>query len=453
MMPELSTLLGQAELRIHMIGIGGVGMAGLARLLQQRGHWVQGSEQTASRLVDWLQSGGIRVHMGHDADLLDAELDLVIRTTAVPLDHPECKRASEMDLPLYRRGEVFPAFLRAFKAIAVTGTHGKTTTTAMIVHLLRNCGIKTGYFVGGESAQLGAIADIGDGEHMIVEADESDGTLVHYRPEIAVVTNIEFDHMEHFENEAEMLDCFREFLSGCAQVIYCRDDAQATKLCGPMAGALSYGFSEEAELRLDAYSPAGLGCRVTLEGEETSLPFAGRHNALNALASIALGRALECGMGMEVFSGFEPVDRRFQVVSRTEKVTVVSDYAHHPTEIRATLDIARGLGARRIIGIFQPHRYSRTRLLGPLFPPAFEGLDHLVLCPVYAASEQPVAGGTHRDMGRMLIQHGQTACTIVEGLDEAWEQALRQLDGEGLLLILGAGDVVDLVKEAIRTFG
>jgi UDP-N-acetylmuramate--alanine ligase len=454
MMSELMALFARQEsLRIHMIGIGGVGMAGLARLLHQQGHRVQGTEQTSSRLVAWLQDEGISVQLGHDPTLIDASVDLVIRTSAVPLDHPECERARQCAIPLYRRGEVFPLLLRTMTTVAVTGTHGKTTTTAMIVHLLRRCGMNPGYFVGGESAQLGAIADLGDGQHMIVEADESDGTLVHYRPTLAVVTNVEFDHMEHFADEAAMLACFSTFLATCKRVIYCRDDVMATTLCADMEHALGYGFSESAEVRIDAWTPERLGGRLSFEGRDYGLPFGGRHNALNAMAALTLARTFYPAADIESLNNFQSVDRRFQVVAQGDAVTVVSDYAHHPSEIRATLEIACGLGAPRIVAIYQPHRYSRTKLLGPSFPPAFAGLDHLILCPVYAASEQPIPGGTHQDLARLIRAHGTPEITEVNNLDEAWDHAVKQLEGEGLLLILGAGDVVELVDRATEKYG
>jgi UDP-N-acetylmuramate--alanine ligase len=414
---EVYEMLG-APRRIHMVGIGGIGMAGLAVLLKARGHEVSGCDLQQNRQTEWLQQKGVRVLTGHDpAHLPDAEW--IIRTTAVPDDHPETANAL---VPVSRRGEVLAELLRDRFAIAVSGTHGKTTTTSIIAQLL-GCG----YCIGGEVAGFDGVAR--DGEIMAVEADESDGTVARYHPDIAVITNVEYDHMEHHESAEAFEACFKKFIANTKQkIIYCAGDPVAARLCVNKANAVPYGFQV-----------SGFKFQVSLPG---------RHNQLNAMAAVAVARE----MGLDdktIEKGLQqirPVRRRFEKVFAGE-YTVISDYAHHPTEIRALIETAlQTLRPKRLLAVFQPHRYTRTRALLADFPPAFRGLEKLWLLPVYAASEKPLAGGTSEDLYKMFSVSEKPEVKKPQTPEKAWRELQSELRAGDCLLIIGAGDVEKMVE-------
>jgi UDP-N-acetylmuramate--alanine ligase len=414
--------------RVHMLGIGGIGMAGLARLLQQRGLTVSGCDSQANRQTAWLESHAIPVSVGHAAEHISADIDWVIRTTAVPDSHPEVIAARERGIPVLRRGEVLPALLRNRRTIAVSGTHGKTTTSALLAQVLRACGIECGWCIGGEIPGLDGVA--GDGSLMVVEADESDGTAALYSPEIAVITNIEYDHMEHHADEASFINVFRRFAAQAKSVIYCAEDRLASQLCGLLENACGYRLNP--------------GARIP----EFSLP--GRHNLLNAQAvrSVAQRLGLEDDCVVAALGRVRSPLRRFEIVSKANGMTVVSDYAHHPTEIRCLIESARSFGPERIVAIFQPHRYTRTKALGADFPPAFAGVDALWITPVYAASESPIAGGTSADLCARFSEEWIGRLHASDSLESAWSEIRPQLRAGDLFLIIGAGDVVNVANWA-----
>lgn len=400
-----------------MLGIGGIGMAGLAFLLKERGHEVSGCDAQNNRQTAWLREKGICVLNGHDPAHLD-QVDWVIRTTAVPDDHPEVAAAS---VPVSRRGEVLPALLEDRFTIAVSGTHGKTTTTAMIAQILQ-----CGYCIGGEVQGFDGTAR--DGDVMAVEADESDGTVANYHPDIAVITNIEYDHMEHHENIDSFESCFRKLIAQTKEkVVFCGEDAAAVRLCRHEAKAVAYGFK--------------------ISDVEFQVALPGRHNRLNALAAAEVCKRWKTRAEMATaLAALLPVKRRFEVVCQGD-YTVISDYAHHPTEIRALIQTAIDeLAPKRLLAVFQPHRYTRTRALLKDFPPAFEGLDRLWLVPVYAASEKPLAGGTSRDLFQSFPGQWESRLTLCETLEESWQRINRELRKGDVLLMIGAGDVEQMAE-------
>lgn len=418
MRPQIDRLLSEPR-RIHMIGIGGIGMAGLALLLKERGHRVTGCDGQENRQTAWLREKGISVLIGHDRSHL-SDMDWIIRTTAVPDEHPEVENA---EVPVSRRGEVLPVLLRDRITIAVSGTHGKTTTTAMIAQIL-GCG----YCIGGEVPGFDGVAK--DGKIMAVEADESDGTIVNYHPDIAVITNIEYDHMEHHASVEAFETCFKTFIANTKQkIVYCADDPAASRLCAGNPKAVPYGF-KISDLRF-----------------ELSLP--GTHNRLNALAAVEVCRQWKTEA--EIFRALEkikPVRRRFEKVFEGE-YTVISDYAHHPTEIRTLVETAlETLKPKRLLGVFQPHRYTRTKALMADFPPAFQGLEKLWLLPVYAASENPLAGGTTDDLFGNFPESGSPEVKNLPSLESAWQDIQRELRAGDVLLIIGAGDIEQLAERA-----
>jgi len=406
---------------VHLMGIGGIGMAGVAWLLKERGFKVTGCDLQSNRQTDWLSNNGISILLGHHDAHISDDVDWLVRSTAVSYSHPEVHAAREKSIPVSRRGEVLPALMRDRTCIAVSGTHGKTTTTAMIAQVL-GCG----YCVGGEIVGLQGVAK--DGEIIVVEADESDGTVAGYTPDYAVITNIEYDHMEHHASEAAFIGCFEQFiLNTKKKVFYRSDDPIAGKLCADNPRCESFAYPA---------SPLPL-----------SLP--GKHNQWNAAAAMAVaGIWKHQDEILAALKSVKPVHRRFETVYEGMGIRIISDYAHHPTEIAALIQTARELKPKRLIGVFQPHRYTRTLALGPDFPSSFEGLEHLWLVPVYAASEQPIAGGTTTDLVSRFPAEWEARLTNSPSLHEAWSSIREQLRDGDLLLIIGAGDIEQLADWA-----
>jgi UDP-N-acetylmuramate--alanine ligase len=407
---------------VHMVGIGGIGMAGLARLLKDRGWAVSGCDLQDNRQTRWLSAGGVDILPGHDADHISQSVHWVVRSTAVPDEHPELRRARERGLPVSRRGEVLPALLHGRTSVAVSGTHGKTTTTAIIAQVL-GCG----FCIGGEIAGTEAVAR--DGPLMVVEADESDGTVAGYAPDYAVVTNIEFDHMEHHASVDAFTDCFRKLVEKTRRkVFFCGGDPVARALCAGQPGCEPY------ELPTEPYA----------------IPFPGVHNQWNAAAAMAVCRVWRTEAEvLEAFRSLRSVRRRFETVRDDGRIRVVSDYAHHPTEIAALVRTARQGHAGRVLGVFQPHRYTRTRALAREFPSAFEGVDLLWLLPVYPASEPPLEGGTTEDLLRCFPRQAEGRIRMLPALDAATSAIDQELREGDLLLVIGAGDV-ERVADAYR---
>jgi len=447
---EIRQWISQASSRVHLMGVGGIGMAGLARLLAARGLQVTGCDGVSSRLLDGLLASGIPVVVGHDAAHLN-KVDWAIYSPALSPDHPERLAAAAKGIPLFRRGQVLPVLAEQWKTLAVSGTHGKTTTASMIAHLMRACGADISWCIGGELSPEGGAAGIGTSEWLVVEADESDATLAHYHPEIALITNIEFDHMEHYANEESMVDCFRTFVRQArGPVIVCADDPAASAI-GAEVGATSYGFSENADFCVESLEPSPEGTQFTVQmsdGRKTTafLPLTGQHNVVNALGALVACEA--CGIELETacaaLETFALPRRRFERVAQARGIQVLADYAHHPSEIRALIDAVRQAGASRILAVFQPHRYTRTLALGADFPSAFDGVDGVILTPVYAASEPPLAGGTTEDLLRHFQQHAGAPAECVESLEEAAACISDRWESGDWILLMGAGDIEDL---------
>jgi UDP-N-acetylmuramate--L-alanine ligase/UDP-N-acetylenolpyruvoylglucosamine reductase len=438
---------------VHLAGIGGIGMAGLAFHLKARGLAVSGCDAAAGSNTAWLEARGIPVSLGHDPSHA-AGADWLIRSTAVPGGSPEVAAAAAAGKPVLLRGEVLPALLPEAGSVVVAGTHGKTTTTAFLARLLQAAGRRPSFFVGGHVDDQGTMAGAGAPDLFVTEGDESDGTLALYAPDIAVVTNIEFDHMEHFADAAAFEACFITFMRQARRVIYCADDPRAARLASAIPGAVGYGFSPQAAFRAADPEEGASRIAYTLvrDGQplgRVELPVPGRHNILNSLAVAAAGFAL--GLTFEqiqsAFAGFALPRRRFDRIIDRPDVLVVSDYAHHPSEIRTAIQTARRQGRRRILAVYQPHRYTRTLALGADFPPAFEGVDDLTLVPVYAASEEPLEGGTIWDLYRRFRESG-SAPRLARSLREAWLDLRHRLEPGDLLLVMGAGDVEQIAAWA-----
>ena len=405
---------------VHLVGMAGIGMVGVAFLLKERGFTISGCDMQENRQTDWLRKNGIQISAGHDKNHVK-DIDWLVRSTAVPDTHPEVCRAKELGIPVSRRGEVLPALMRDRTCIAVSGTHGKTTTTAMIAQVL-GCG----YCIGGEIAGIEGVAR--DGEIMVVEADESDGTVAGYTPDYAVITNIEYDHMEHHASEAAFIGCFERFIQNTKQRIYfCAEDPISVRIClgDPKCEAFPYPASR------------------------IPLPLPGDHNQWNAAAALAVSKLW---MGereiLQALENIKPIRRRFETVFEDGGIRIVSDYAHHPTEIAALVQTALELKPRRLLAVFQPHRHTRTRALGAAFPASFQGVEKLWLVPVYAASEQPVEGGTTKDLMARFPGGWEGRLRYSKTLEGAWVDIQPELREGDLLLIIGAGDIEQLAEWA-----
>lgn len=447
--PLARELFARPDSHIHMAGICGVGMAGLAVLLRHKGFTVSGCDQLVNKLAGWLRERKVSVSEGHSPAHLAPDVAAVIRSAAVPESAPEITAALARGIPVLRRGEVLPLLMDAPGSIAVAGTHGKTTTSAFIAQALTAAGCNPSFCIGGEVTPLGGIARAGQEGILVAETDESDGTLALYQPDIAVVTNIEFDHKEHFADVSAVEECFRQFIRNARRrVIFCADDPRAAALCKVRTGSLGYGLKPGATLLATITREHAVGSEftVTLDGKPLgtlALPVPGRHNILNALACTAV--CLELGLAWEelvrTLATVALPRRRFEHVLQRDDLIVISDYAHHPSEIAALIRAAEHLQRPRITGIFQPHRFSRTKALGPDFPASFEGLAELVLTPVYAASEPPIAGGSVWDLYAHCRRNPRMDVRVATSLRQAWEHQRTRLRMGDILLVIGAGDV------------
>ncbi len=450
-------LLSRGQGRIHLLGICGVGMAGLAFHLQQLEFQVSGCDSAPGALKAWLEERGIPVSIGHDPGHV-AKTDWIIRSTAVPADNPELAAAALRGIPIFRRGLVMASLCSGFLSVAVSGTHGKTTTTSMIVQVLRGCGKAPSFCIGGESATLGGVAGSGAVAEkiMVAEADESDWTLAAYAPDIAVITNIEFDHAEHFKNMDVLRACFAGMVRGVKRrLVFCADDPEVRQLCEGKPGAVSYGLKSPADWRASKIIEVGYSvafdviCRGSQLGRIT-LPAPGRHNVLNALAACAVVEEWQPDFAdvSRALDRFAPVRRRFERIIDKDDVLVISDYAHHPAEIAAVLRNLKHIRRKRWLAVFQPHRFSRTLALGKEFAAVFEGLDELILAPVYAASEPALAGGTAWDLYAQIRKAGKVRALCASSLDQAWGYLRGRLARGDGLLIIGAGDVGQMAERA-----
>ena len=449
--------------RAHAMGIGGVGLAGVALLLQQRGWQVSGCDCHATgELPGFLRGQGIPVAANHAPGHLDAGCDLLIHSAAVADNDPEILRARELGIPIARRGVVLAALVSEGTSVAVCGTHGKTTTSCFTLHLLQTLGAAPKWCIGGRTTAMGRVADGSGGGPLVVEADESDGTLAHYAPTVLVVTNIEADHLDHFGSLGALEACFAAAIRRTrGGVVFCADDPAAYRLCAAHPGALGYGFSAAARLQISDLElrSESLTFRIALDGRPlgaTTLAVTGRHNALNACAAlgatVALGHdpaaALEALKHLSELPG-----RRFERLLRQDGIEVISDYSHHPVEIAALIALARLQPAQRRIALFQPHRYTRTRALAESFPPAFAGVDDVILLPVYAASETPCAGGRTEDLYavfRRQAAEGVPVPRLAASLEEAGDWLCATLRAGDQLLVIGAGDVVRVAERVAQ---
>ncbi|QZD90133.1 UDP-N-acetylmuramate--L-alanine ligase [Qipengyuania aurantiaca] len=442
---------------IHFVGIGGIGMSGIAEVMNNLGYTVQGSDISESPTVERLRSQGIAVKIGHEKENVEGAA-VVVTSTAVKRTNPEVAHALENRIPVVRRAEMLAELMRLKSTIAVAGTHGKTTTTSMIASLL-DCGaIDPTVINGGIIEQYGSNARLGDSDWMVVEADESDGSFLRLDGTIAVVTNIDPEHLDHYGDFDGVKDAFVEFIHNVpfyGAAVLCIDHPEVQAVIGKVRDrrVVTYGFNLQADICGVNVQPHEGGNRfdviVRQRGEEdrrienVCLPMPGRHNVQNALAAIAV--SIEMGCPDEVicngFSSFGGVRRRFTNVGSVGGATVIDDYGHHPVEIRAVLEAAREATKNRVIAVMQPHRYTRLRDLMDDFQSSFNEADQVYITPVYAAGEDPIEGVSAEALVEGLKSRGHRNAATVEDRDDLAKKLAADIEEGDLVVCLGAGDI------------
>ena len=442
---------------IHFVGIGGIGMSGIAEVMHNLGYSVQGSDLAEGASVERLRTRGIKVMVGHDAANL-GDAAVVVTSTAVKRDNPEVAAALEARVPVVRRAEMLAELMRLKRTVAVAGTHGKTTTTSMVAALLDAGGIDPTVINGGIIESYGSNARLGDSEWMVVEADESDGSFLRLDGTIAVVTNIDPEHLDHYGSFDAVKEAFVEFIENVpfyGAAVLCIDHSEVQKVIARVRDrrVITYGFSAQADWcaedvrpreggnLFDAIHTDRDGNRRTIA--DVALPMPGRHNVQNALAAIAV--AVELGCSDETiragFARFGGVRRRFTRVGEVAGATVIDDYAHHPVEIRAVLSAAREAARGRVIAVAQPHRFTRLRDLMGEFQGCFNDADIVFVAPVYSAGEPSLSGVDSAALVRGLRDRGHRAAEEIGGPAELAERLAGLLAAGDMVVCLGAGDI------------
>jgi len=443
---------------VHFVGIGGSGMSGIAEVMLSLGYAVQGSDLKPNKQTKRLEDQGATVFIGHaSANIRDA--DAVVVSSAVDETNPEVAAAREQLMPVVSRAEMLAELMRFRYSVAVAGTHGKTTTTSLVASVLAEGGLDPTFVIGGRLKSADANARLGQGDYLVAEADESDASFVHLKPMLAIVTNIDADHMSTYDGDiGKLKSSFIEFLHNLpfyGLAVVCTDDAGVNDVLGDIGRSVTtYGTNEDADVRASniVFTAATTSFDVSRKGNDqklhVKLQLPGLHNVRNALAAIAVADELQIGDEAVVgaLEKFEGIDRRFQkmgdVMTAAGTVMLVDDYGHHPTEIAATLSAARsGWPGKRVVLVFQPHRYSRTRDLMDDFATVLSDADVLILLDVYAAGEEPIAGADGRAMARAIRTRGAVEPVFVETLDGLHPVLLGLLEDGDLVLTMGAGDI------------
>ena len=448
--------------KVYFIGIGGAGMSGLAEILRERGFGVSGSDIRESRITERLKARGAIIYPSHREENLSGT-DLVVFSSAIPSSNPELKGARKQGIPLLSRGEMLAELMKEKKGVAIAGTHGKTTTASMTALLLYEAALDPTIIIGGEVSDMGGSAKLGQGEYLVAEADESDGSFLKLSPELAVVTNIEADHLDYYSSLEAIIDAFGKFVENIPPggvLVFGSDCPNARKMWERSKlgiEVLTYGLGKEADLRAEhlcmeksgsRYEVFYYGCRLG----KVRLPLPGKHNVRNSLA--ALGVGLKVGAD---FSGmcsclekFRGVERRFEIKGDLKDIIIVDDYAHHPTEIRATLEAARSKKRERIIAVFQPHRYSRTKLLKEEFASVFQGTDVLVLTEIYSAGEKHLPGISGRALFETVRRRRQREVEFIPDKSRIADYLMSILRPGDMVITMGAGDIGAVAEEIVK---
>ncbi|MEO8025934.1 MAG: UDP-N-acetylmuramate--L-alanine ligase [Bryobacteraceae bacterium] len=437
---------------IHFVGIGGIGMSGIAEVLLNLGYPISGSDAKLSPITDRLAHMGARVFEGHAAENI-GDAKAVVVTSAVDERNPEVAAARQQQIPVIPRGELLAELMRLKFGIAIAGSHGKTTTTSMVAALMSHAGLDPTVVVGGRVNQMGGSnARVGQSEYLLVESDESDGSFLKLAPILAVVTNIDPEHLDHYTDLEEIRSAFLDFVNKVpfyGAAVLCLDDENIQQILpGVKRRAVTYGTSTQADLRISDVEAGAFGSnfRLKMRGEDLGvfhLNVPGFHNVLNAAAAVAIGLEMEIPAPkiVEGLASFSGVQRRFQIKGQAAGVTVIDDYGHHPTEIRATLAAARACGYGHVHVLFQPHRYSRTQHLMDDFARSFSDADSVSVMEVYAASEAPIEGVTGEALAARMRDFGHRGAQYAGSMENGIV-AVAEAAAEGdAIVTLGAGSV------------
>ncbi|MEE0302799.1 MAG: UDP-N-acetylmuramate--L-alanine ligase [Senegalimassilia anaerobia] len=452
--------------QVHFIGVGGVGMSGIARVAHDQGMQVSGSDIKESRYTKQLREAGITVFIGQKAENIPEGDPVVVISTAILENNPELIEARRRGLEIWHRAQMLAHLGVGLDTLAVAGTHGKTTTSSMLASALDALGADPTFLIGGIVRAYGTNAHSGTGDHYVVEADESDKSFTYLSPKAVLVTNIEADHLDHYKDLDEIYDKFHDFMGLVPEdgvIVACGDEPHVVEIARSEGRRMyTYGFNEGCDVRITSYEPHGIGSRYTavmpdgtqVEGAIKQNP--GRHNVLNATGVVALLWALgfDAAKVAQALSGFAGVRRRFDLVGEVGGVTVVDDYAHHPTEIAATISAAAGLGYKHVHVLFQPHRYSRaplfTQVLHDEFGAAFDKADSVTFMDVYPAGEAPVPGVSGKTFLNVVLEHeGHPQADFVAHRVDVVPHLMDKLQPGDLVITMGAGDVTAMGPQII----
>jgi len=439
--------------RVHIIGAGGSGMSGLAKLLSQLGHTVSGSDLKPGRMFDALKDVGVTTWLGHDPDAI-ADVDLVVASSAVPDSDVELSSARDRGIPIWRRPALLKALTAGRRTFGFAGTHGKTTSTALAVAATRSLGMNPSFLVGGEMIGLNTGASVGTDDLFLLEADEAFGTFRHLNLDALLVTNIEADHLDHYGTVAAVEDAFAQVAGRInGPRVVCIDDPGVRRLAQKV-DVITYGFAPEAQWRITGLSHSNGSVSFTLEGggrsTEVMLPKPGEHLASNAAGVLALlgETGFDIAAAASAMSEFKGVRRRYEIRAQVDGITVVDDYAHHPTEVAATIAAAAVGSSGRVIAVFQPHRYTRTADLAPEFGAPLALADRVIVSDIYAAGERPIIGVT----GRLVSQSVEAAggnVSFTPRLADIPQQVATWAESGDVILLLGAGDISSISGDVV----
>ncbi|MHB1127112.1 MAG: UDP-N-acetylmuramate--L-alanine ligase [Bacillota bacterium] len=454
--------MGLERRTTHFIGIGGAGMSGLAKILLEMGYPVSGSDLRSSNTINKLEQMGAMINIGHRTENITSGVGLVVVSSAIPIVNPELAEARDRGLDIIHRGEMLARLMQEREGIAVAGAHGKTTTTSMISVALIQGGLDPTIIVGGEISEIGGNARLGAGQHLVAEADESDGSFLRLSPKMAVVTNIEEDHLDYYGNLEKILEAFKEFIGKVPEnglVILGTDSPWVRKVSGcARSKTVSYGLREDADYTARNISFSGITSvsEIYFRDEKLGmleLTVPGKHNIINALGAIATGHQLGLSLPQmaDALRQFRGVQRRFQAIGLVSGIQVVDDYAHHPTEVKETLNAARQAVTGRLVVVFQPHRYSRTKHFYEEFGASFAEADELIIMSIYPAGEKPIPGVDAQMVVDAANNHRGRRSHYLNTKEEVVEFLSHHCQPGDLVLTMGAGDVwkvgVELVEQ------
>jgi len=448
--------------RIHFVGIGGIGMSGIAEVLLNLGYKISGSDLKSSAMTQRLAEMGAQIFSGHGPENVSGA-DVIVTSSAIVGDNPEVTEAARLHVPVIQRAEMLAELMRLKYGIAIAGMHGKTTTTSMVAAVLAAGGLDPTVVVGGRVDAMGSNARLGKSHYLVAEADESDRSFLKLSPILSVVTNIDREHMDCYRDMQDVEETFVEFMNRVpfyGTVVACADDGQLRALLPRVKRrVVTYGMSQDADFRAESIAgqqtSASNRFRVRYKDQdlgEFGLHVPGQHNVLNATAAIAVGVGLDISRDhiREALRSFLGVDRRFQLKGTVRGVTVVDDYGHHPTEIRATLSAAKQAGFARVHVIFQPHRYTRTQLLMNEFAAAFADATSISVLDIYPANEAPISGITAEVLAEKIREQGQRSARFAPSFADAIAAAITEARSGDLILTLGAGNVSQLAPQVLE---